>query len=63
MGNPPGFAHFVPLRPPPRRGRHLWRGGAGSTVSLEMAQNASAMGAAQSASAQALALAQAHWKL
>lgn len=37
LDSPPGFAHFVPLRQPPARGRHLWPGEAGSTVSLERA--------------------------
>ena len=37
LGSPPGFAHFVSLRQPPARGRHLWAGEAGSTVSREQA--------------------------
>ena len=37
LDSPPGFAHFVSLRQPPARGRHLWTGEAGSTVSLERA--------------------------
>ena len=47
--SPPGFAHFVSLRHPPLRGRHLWPGGAGSTVSHE--QRVGASGAAGTASA------------
>ncbi|AVQ83914.1 hypothetical protein C4F17_24850 [Variovorax sp. PMC12] len=35
IGAPPGFAHFVSLRQPPRRGRHQRPGKAGSAVSLE----------------------------
>ena len=37
LDSPPGFAHFVSLRQPPSRGRHLWPGEAGSTVSREQA--------------------------
>ena len=37
IDSPPGFAHFVSLRLPPSRGRHLWTGEAGSTVSREQA--------------------------
>ena len=37
IDSPPGFAHFVSLRLPPSRGRHLWTGEAGSTVSHEQA--------------------------
>ncbi|RRH88687.1 DUF4260 family protein [Variovorax beijingensis] len=37
LGSPPVFAHFVSLRQPPSRGRHLWPGEAGSTVSHDQA--------------------------
>jgi hypothetical protein len=37
MDSPPGFAHFVSLRLPSSRGRHLWTGEAGSTASREQA--------------------------
>ena len=37
IDSPPGFAHFVSLRLPPSRGRHLWTGEAGSTVAHEQA--------------------------
>jgi hypothetical protein len=37
LDSPPVFAHFVSLRRSPLRGRHLWPGEAGSTVSLERA--------------------------
>jgi hypothetical protein len=37
LDSPPVFAHFVSLRQPPSRGRHLWPGEAGSTVSREQA--------------------------
>ncbi|SDY83319.1 DUF4260 domain-containing protein [Variovorax sp. YR634] len=37
LQSPPGFAHFVSLRLPPLRGRQLWTGEAGSTVSPEQA--------------------------
>lgn len=37
LDSPPGFAHFVSLRLPASRGRHLWSGEAGSTVSGEQA--------------------------
>jgi len=37
LHSPPGFAHFVSLRFPPLRGRHLRPGEAGSAVSREQA--------------------------
>ena len=37
LQSPPGFAHFVSLRLPTLRGRQLWTGEAGSTVSPEQA--------------------------
>jgi hypothetical protein len=35
IGSPPGYAHFVSIRHPPRRGRHQRLGKAGSAVSHE----------------------------
>jgi hypothetical protein len=37
LDSPSVFAHFASLRQPRLRGRHLWSGEAGSTVSLEQA--------------------------
>jgi len=36
-GTPPGFAHFVSLLLPPRRGQHQRPGKAGSAVFLKQA--------------------------
>ncbi len=40
LDSPPVFAHFVSPRQPPSRGRHLWPGEAGSTVSREQSLGA-----------------------